>query len=165
MNGLVEDLAHVALIGIGATAAMDAWLWFLRRMNVPALNFAFIGRWVGHWRTGKWMHDSIAKAAPVKGELALGWAIHYATGVVFAGLLVSIYGWSWVNSPRLLPAVAVGVGTVVLPFLVMQPEMGAGVASSKTATPLRNCARSLANHAVFGFGLYVAARFIAWVSQ
>jgi hypothetical protein len=165
MNGLAEELSRIILIGIGATAAMDAWLWLLRRMNVPTLNFAFIGRWVGHWRQGTWAHDSIAKAAPVKGELALGWAVHYASGIAFAGLLVSLYGMAWVNDPRLLPALAVGIGTAVVPFLVMQPAMGAGIASSRTLTPFRNCLRSLTNHAVFGLGLYLAAIFIAWISQ
>lgn len=162
MNGLVEALTRIALIGIGATAVMDTWLWVLKRMDVPALNFAFIGRWVGHWRHGQWAHNSIAKAEPVKGELALGWAVHYATGIAFAGLLVSLYGLAWVSSPRLLPALSVGIGTVVVPWLVMQPAMGAGIASSRTPTPARNCLRSLANYTVFGFGLYLAAVFIAW---
>jgi len=35
--------------------------------------------------------------------------------------------------------------------------MGAGFASSKTPTPLRNCLRSLVTHGVFGLGLYVSA--------
>lgn len=165
MNGLTEDLIRIVLIGSGATAAMDIWLWMLKRMKVPALNFALVGRWVGHWRRGKWMHDAIAKAPPVKGELALGWAIHYATGIAFAGLLVCLYGWTWISSPRLLPALIVGIGTVAAPLLVMQPALGAGIASSRTPTPAKNCLRSLANHTVFGIGLYLAAVFVAWISQ
>jgi hypothetical protein len=35
--------------------------------------------------------------------------------------------------------------------------MGAGIASSRTPAPLTNSLRSLANHAVFGLGLYVSA--------
>jgi hypothetical protein len=46
-------------------------------------------------------------------------------------------------------------------LLVMQPAMGAGVASSKTRTPLRNCIKSIATHTVFGIGLYVAAAVVA----
>ena len=165
MNELMEYMPRIVLIGIGATAVMDAWLWLLKRMNVPALNFAFLGRWVGHWRQGKWMHDSMAKATSVKGELALGWLVHYLTGIVFATLLVCIYGLAWTRSPSLLPALWVGVGTVVVPLLVMQPAMGAGIASSRTPTPIKNCIRSVANHTVFGFGLYLAAAFIAWISR
>ena len=43
----------------------------------------------------------------------------------------------------------------------MQPAMGAGVAASRTAAPLRNVLRSLVNHTVFGAGLYLAARLVA----
>jgi hypothetical protein len=164
MNELPDYLLRVVLIGMGATAVMDAWLWLLKRIGVPALNFALIGRWVGHWRNGKWRHDAIAKAAPVKGELALGWAVHYGTGIAFAGLLASIFGTAWLSNPRLLPALAVGMVTVTAPLLIMQPAMGAGIASSRTATPFRNCLRSLANHTVFGCGLYLAAALLASLS-
>jgi hypothetical protein len=41
--------------------------------------------------------------------------------------------------------------------------MGAGVASSRTPTPMKNILRSLLNHAVFGLGLYLSALAIAHV--
>ncbi len=165
MNLFFEDIARVALIGIGATVVMDLWLLLLQRLGTPTLNFAMIGRWVGHWRRGVFMHEAIAKSAPVKGEAALGWMTHYATGVAFSALLAGVCGRQWVHSPTLLPALAVGVGTVAAPWLVMQPAMGAGVASSGTPSPGRNRARSLANHTVFGLGLYLAALLIAWISR
>jgi hypothetical protein len=165
MYELMENTARIALIGIGATAAMDTWALLLKRLNVPTLNFAFMGRWVGHWRRGTWMHDSIASATPVKGELALGWLVHYVIGVAFAGLLVGLYGLAWMKNPSLLPALSVGIGTVVAPLFVMQPAMGAGIASSRTPAPARNRIKSLANHTAFGIGLYLAAAFIAWISR
>jgi Protein of unknown function (DUF2938) len=157
----IDDALRILLIGIGATAAMDAWLLLLKRLKRPALNFALVGRWVGHIARGRWSHDAIARAAPVRGERALGWALHYATGVAFAALLVALSGTAWMRNPSLLPALAVGVGTVALPLFVMQPAMGAGIASSRTPTPLKNCLRSLTNHAVFGVGLYLAAAVTA----
>lgn len=165
MDQITEQVARVALIGIGATAVMDAWLLVQKRVGIPTLNFAFIGRWAGHLGRGRWAHAAIAKAAPVKGELALGWFVHCATGVAFAGLLVALFGIGWTTRPTLLPAICVGVGTVLIPLLVMQPAMGAGIASSRTAAPARNCLRSLANHTVFGAGLYLAALSIAWISR
>ena len=39
--------------------------------------------------------------------------------------------------------------------------MGAGFLALKTPTPLKNALRSLANHTVFGAGLYVAAAALA----
>jgi hypothetical protein len=163
MNDLLQDMTRVALIGIGATAAMDAWLLFLKRLDVPTLDFALVGRWVGHWRRGRWAHESIAKAAPIRNERALGWLVHYVTGVSFAGLMVALHGQAWVASPSLLPALLVGIGTVAAPWLVMHPAMGAGVASSRTPAPAKNRLRSLANHAVFGLGLYLSASLTAWI--
>lgn len=165
MNTFTANAAHIALIGMGATAVMDAWLLLLQRLGVPTLNFAMIGRWAGHWGRGIWTHDAIAKAAPVRGELALGWLVHYASGIAFAGLLAGLAGMDWAHQPTLLPAMGVGIATVAAPWLVMQPAMGAGIAASRTPAPAKNRLRSLANHSVFGLGLYLAAVLIARISR
>ena len=158
---LLHETLTVVLIGGGATLFMDIWLMFLKRLGVQTLNFAYIGRWVGHLCRGRVAHAAIGKAAPVRHELLLGWLTHYAVGLVFAAALVGMAGTGWVAVPALLPAVALGVGTVVFPLFVMQPAMGLGVAASRTPAPLKNCLRSLANHAVFGLGLFVSASVIA----
>lgn len=154
------DAARVMLVGIGATAVMDAWLLALRHVGVPTLDYALVGRWAGHLGRGRFAHARIGDAAAIPGERPLGWAIHYAVGIAFAALMVAVQGLAWLREPALLPAVAVGMATVVVPLLVMQPAMGAGVAASKTPTPLRNCLRSLATHAVFGVGLFLSAASI-----
>lgn len=160
MNPLLHDTARIALVGLGATATMDVWLWSLKRLGVPSLSFALVGRWVGHAVQGRWSHDGIAKSAPVRYEAALGWAVHYGVGLAFAALLVVVCGTAWLHQPTLWPALAFGVATVAMPLLVMQPAMGAGIASSKTAAPLKNCLKSLATHTVFGAGLFVTAVLI-----
>ncbi len=161
MTPFDADLSRLLLravaIGIGATAVMDLWLLLLKALGLPTLNFALLGRWVGHMPHGLWTHDAIAKAWPVRGELALGWLVHYLSGIAFALLLAALAGPAWLRAPSLLPALALGVGTVALPFFVMQPAMGAGIASSRTKTPVLNSLKSLANHTVFGLGLYAAA--------
>jgi len=161
----VALIVQVALIGIGATAVMDLWLVVIQRLGVPTLNFALIGRWAGHLLRGRFSHPAISKAEPIPGELAWGWVMHYAVGVGFAALLVIAQGASWTSKPTLVPAVAVGLFTVLIPLFVMQPAMGAGFASSKTPTPLKNCLRSVANHTVFGFGLYLSAAFGAFIAR
>jgi hypothetical protein len=162
---LLHDIIQIALIGIGATAVMDLWLSLLKRLGVQTLNIAFIGRWVGHLFRGRFAHAAIAKAQPIPAERALGWLAHYVIGIAFAGLLVAVSGMNWVADPTLLPAVLVGMGTVVAPLFLMQPAMGAGFAASKTPTPLKNCLRSLANHTVFGLGLFIAALLIDWIAR
>jgi hypothetical protein len=157
-----RDVAlQVVVIGVGATAVMDIWLLLLRQLGVPTLNFAYLGRWVGHLPRRRWTHDSIAKAAPIAGELWIGWAAHYAIGIAFAVLPVLWCGSEWARSPSLLPALLTGVVTAVAPLFVLQPALGAGIASSKTPAPVRNSVKSLANHTVYGLGLYLAAHVSA----
>jgi hypothetical protein len=159
-----QDLLHVALVGIGATAVLDTWFLVLKRLGVQTQPIAHIGRWVGHVFRGRPVHAAIAKAEPIPHEQVLGWLAHYAIGVAFAVLLVGLQGLEWLRRPSWAPAVAVGVCTVAAPLFVMQPAMGAGFAASKTPTPWRIRLRSLANHTVFGLGLYLSAAAMAAIS-
>ena len=152
-----NDLGRVALIGLGATALMDLWQLALARLGQPASNFGLVGRWVGHMRRGRFTHASIARAEPLRAEVALGWAIHYAVGLAFAGLLYLAAGPGWLDRPTPGPALLFGVLSVAAPFLLMQPAMGAGIAAARTPAPMKNRLRSLANHTVFGAGLYLGA--------
>jgi hypothetical protein len=165
MSDLMQSLSRTAAIGIGATLVLDLWLLTLGRLGMAKLNFAPIGRWVGHILRGRWAHDAIEKAPAIPGEAAWGWATHYAVGVVFAGLLVGIFGPGWLSQPSLVPALTIGACTVIAPLFVMQPAMGSGVAFSKTRSPLASSLRSLINHAVFGIGLYLSALVIARLWQ
>ncbi|HEY1090364.1 MAG TPA: DUF2938 domain-containing protein [Burkholderiaceae bacterium] len=157
----LQDISRLVLIGAGATAVMDVWLFALKRLGIPTLNFALIGRWAGHLLRGQFAHVAIGRAAPIPGELVVGWLVHYAIGIAFAALLVLMQGFAWTRQPTLLPAITLGMVTVLAPLCVLQPAMGAGLASSKTPTPVRNSLRSLANHTVFGLGLYLSTALTA----
>lgn len=157
--------ALAALLGIGATAFMDLWLLALSRLGVPVSSFALIGRWVAHMPRGRFVHDGIAKAVPVRAELALGWATHYVVGIAYAAMFIGLVGVDWLQRPTLLPALAFGVATLAAPWLVMQPAMGAGLAASRTPAPWANRLRSVANHAVFGLGLHLAALVLAGLAR
>jgi hypothetical protein len=158
-------IGHIALVGIGATAVMDAWLLVLARLGVPTTSFALVGRWVGHLPRGQFAHAAISKAEPVEFELGLGWLTHYLIGIAYAGLLVAVQGTAWLERPTYLPALVVGLVTVAAPWFVMQPAMGSGFLASKTPAPLTNCLRNLANHAVFGTGLFLAAAVLTWATK
>lgn len=158
---LLQDIGQILTIGIGATVVLDVWLLFLQRLGIPTLNFAYIGRWVGHLFRGKFAHAAIGRADPIPGELAFGWFTHYAIGIVFAAVLVSSQDATWLREPTPIPPLVVGICTVLAPLFVMQPAMGAGFASSKTATPARNVFRSIVNHVVFGLGLFAASLLAA----
>ncbi|MBX7099626.1 MAG: DUF2938 domain-containing protein [Myxococcaceae bacterium] len=153
----LASLLPAVPLGLGATAVMDVWGAALRRLGVPSLEPAMLGRWVGHLGRGTFRHVDIRQATPVRHERALGLVAHYAIGVTFAGLLLVFVGADWLVAPTLAPALLLGVVTVVAPWFILQPGLGAGVASSKTKTPVFNALKSLVTHTVFGLGLYLAA--------
>lgn len=163
MSEVVEFALRAILIGAGATVVMDVWAVLLRQCGVPSLNLAFLGRWIGHLPRGRWIHASIASATPIGGESCIGWCAHYAIGITFSALLLGTHGVQWARTPSLPPALFVGMMTVIAPLFILQPGMGAGMASWKTPTPVFNALKSLATHTVFGVGLYLAALATAWM--
>jgi hypothetical protein len=152
-----EVALRILAIGVGATILMDAWLLLLKRTGIAASNFALLGRWLGHLFRGEPIRGAPAKAPPIRGEALLGWSTHYIVGILFAAALIGVEGLEWARAPTLLPALFTGIVTVLAPLFILQPAMGAGVASTRTPTPLLNNLKSLANHSIFGVGLYLAA--------
>jgi len=153
----MDMLASVVVTGIGATLVMDGWSVVRKRLlAIPAPDYALVGRWVGHMAHGQFRHERIAASPAVAGERLLGWSVHYLTGILFAALLPAIWGAEWLHAPAPGPAMLVGIGTVLAPFLVMQPGMGAGIAASRTPRPGAARLQSLVTHTVFGLGLYIS---------
>jgi Protein of unknown function (DUF2938) len=145
----------ILVIGVGATVTMDIVAVVLHRvLGTTSPDYTFVGRWVGHMAHAQFRHESIATATPVAGERAIGWFIHYVTGIAYAALLLAIWGGAWAHHPTLLPALVVGLGTIVVPFLIMQPAFGLGIASSRHPSPAAARLRSLTAHFIFGLGLY-----------
>jgi hypothetical protein len=161
MTTRAELLVYAMAIGVGATAIMDLWAALQRRLfGVRPLDYALVGRWLGHLAHGQVRHTMIASSPPVACERFIGWVAHYATGIAFAACLLAIRGIEWVRDPSLSPALLLGLATIVFPFFVLQPALGAGIAASRTPQPNVARARSVVTHLVFGIGLYVSASLI-----
>ena len=155
---LLDVVVRAVVIGVGATVVMDLWAAFLRAsFGVASLDLALLGRWVGHVAGGRLTHESIGRSAPIRYERAIGWTAHYAIGVAFAAVLLVAAGVDWMERPTILPPMVVSWVTLVAPFFVMQPAMGAGVAASRTPRPNHARLRSVATHTVYGLGLYASA--------
>ena len=61
------------LLGLGATATMDAGAEVVRRTTgVEPLDYRLLARWIGHMGRGRFTHASIADADPVSGEATQG---------------------------------------------------------------------------------------------
>lgn len=147
------------LIGCGATALLDLWAILLNRAFAsPLPNWALVGRWFGHMPAGRFAHASMAEAAPIDGELTIGWVMHYAIGALYGVLLAALAGGvAWLQAPTLAPAMVTGYVTVFAAWLLLQPGMGLGFFASRTPKPVRTMALNLAAHTVFGLGLWASA--------
>ena len=84
-------------------------------------------------------------------------------GITFAIAFVALVGNNWLQDPTLIPAIVFGVGTVLMPFFIMQPSFGLGFAASKTPNPTQARLRSLMNHTAFGVDLYLFALLVSWL--
>jgi hypothetical protein len=158
---MIPDLRYLlgaALVGIGATLLIDLWALFLKRgFNIPSLSYCLLGRWVLHMPSGTFVHRSINAAEQKPYECPLGWVAHYTIGIGFSIVFVLLASKGWLERPTLFPAVAFGVVTTLVPFLIMQPSLGLGLAASRTPKPAQARVKSLMTHTVFGIGLYLWA--------
>ena len=160
----MSEPLRVVLLGTGATLAMDIWTIALRRLaNIPSLDYRLVGRWIGCFHKGRLVHHPIFATQPVTGEKWLGWAAHYAIGIAFAWLFTLLVGPAWLDRPSPAAPIFFGAASVLVPYFVMQPALGLGVAASRTPNPRSARLKSLATHLVFGAGLYLSALLLARV--
>lgn len=156
MIDLVSLFWPAVVIGSIATLVMDVWgklraRWF----GVKGLDYGWVGRWFLALPTGTFVHNP-AHDSPINGaERALGWALHYAIGMVFALVLLALTLEEGPRPPSVMEALLMGAITVLAPYLILQPALGAGVFASRSPSPWRMRKQALLNHLVFGFGLFL----------
>jgi hypothetical protein len=164
MSNLPLSFIGAILIGLGATLTTDLWALFLNRaFKIASPNYCLVGRWLRTMPEGIFRHANIASAPQKSSECTLGWIAHYMIGVTFAIAFVAFAGNNWLQHPTLIPAIVFGGGTVLMPFFIMQPAFGLGVAASKTSNPMQARLRSLMNHTAFGIGLYLFGLLVGWL--
>ena len=152
-----ETLGQGAVIGVLATIGLDIWATVAKLVfRLPTANWALVGRWFGHMPRGTFVHPSIADAAPVRNELAIGWIAHYCTGIVYGIAYLVIVQHLIPVGPSFISALVFGLVTLVAPWLIMQPGMGAGAFASRTPQPNLVRLTNLSMHGVFGAFLYLA---------
>lgn len=158
---MLEFLVRAVLIGIGATALIDLWAQILKRaFGLPAANWALVGRWFAHLPRGRLLHEDIARSEPVPNELAIGWIAHYLVGILFAAIVLAIWGLGWAQNPTFLPALIVGLATIGCGWFILQPGMGAGIAAAKRANAGQLRLLNIVSHTIFAVGLYGTALLI-----
>lgn len=150
----MRRMAQAAVIGAGATAVMDAGAEVLRRTcGTTSLDYALVGRWIGHMPRGVVAHRSIKEADPIVHERRIGWAAHYAIGAGIAIGMAAVRP-TWLERPTLIPAVVTGLATTAAPWLCMQPAFGMGWRHRGPRTPSRSgsaaCALTVSTESGYG---------------
>ena len=144
------------LIGIIATIGMDIWAAVVKYVfRLPTADWAMVGRWFGHMPRGMFAHHPISDTAPIPNELVIGWIAHYITGLVYGLAYLYIVQVLLTSGPSLISALVFGLVTLVAPWFIMQPGMGAGIFAARTPRPGLMRLINLSMHTVFGVSLYL----------
>jgi len=149
--------------GLFATLVMDVCGALVRSTGLTAgLPPQLIGKWFAYLLHGRLIHDDIAASPDIPVSLALVVAIHYAIGILLAGIFTLLT--SRTSRSRSMPLLALGFGivTVALPWFVMFPAMGFGVAGTQSPEEFLLTRTSAVNHAFLGFGLMLWPAVARW---
>ena len=139
---------------------MDIWAAVVKYVfRLPTTDWAMVGRWFGHMPRGLFTHHPISDAVPISNELAIGWIAHYITGLVYGLAYLYIVQVLFSSGPSLISALVFGLVTLVAPWFIMKPGMGAGIFASRTPRPGLMRLINLSMHTVFGLSLY-----LGWLS-
>ena len=142
--------------GVIATFSLDVLSMMAARLQLSApLPPHLIGRWLAFIARGQLCHADIAHAPGVSHEMAIALPVHYAIGIVLTGVYILSMSYAG-RAPRNLGlALAFGLCTNVLPWLLMFPAMGYGFFGSHGPEGTRLFLSSLLNHALFGIGIWL----------
>lgn len=158
MTGTIEVMITAVLVGIAGTAILDLFSLLMERLfGVPATNWRMVGRWLGHMLAGRFVQPNLKQAEPISSEHAIGWIFHYVVGAGYGPLLVALWGADWLRAPEFTAPMILVLVLLVLPFFVMMPAMGLGIAGARTPNPTVTRLKSVLGHSVFGIGMYLAA--------
>ena len=145
-------------VSIVATLATDAWQRLLQTIaGIAPANWALVGRWIVRIFRGVFVRRPITATPQVNGEVAIGWAFHYAVGVFYAALYLAIMGFGFNSGPTLASPLIFAIVLLVAPWFILQPALGLGFIASHSPNPAATRTVNASVHAVFGLGLYLGA--------
>jgi len=149
--------------GIFATVVLDIWQRILfAASGIPPSNWGLIGRWFAYMPRGRLVHRPIAETPAVSGEATVGWTMHYLVGLAYGFAYLGLMVFVLDRPPSLLNGFAFGAASVVIPWFVMQPCLGAGMMARLAPSPWVPRLNALAAHVIYGLalfaGVWLAAR-------
>ena len=140
------DVAMVAASVVGGSA-----------FSSDRLGPGMIGRWASGLLRGRLSRVDISREPAQRGELALGLATHYVTGVVLTQAFL-LAPPRWNGRRGFMAGTVYGISTAVLPLLMMFPSMGYGRFGLRSGEAGRLNRIMLVGHIAFGVGIGLWAR-------
>jgi hypothetical protein len=148
------SMLQVLICGLVATGLLDLWQRFLLlTRGLPPTSWALVGRWFNSTLRGRPFPGPAAQLSPVRGELAMGWVVHYAVGIGYGLVYVLGLGSAGFDLSSPWTGLAFGLASVAVPFFFFMPAMGAGLLGRHAPNPRLARMLATASHAVFGLGL------------
>ncbi len=143
--------------GVLATVTMDVAMEAASRLGGNAfisdrLGLDMIGRWAPDLLRGRWHHADIRSEPARRGEVALGLATHYVTGIVLTEAFLLLPRRES-GRPSFPAGMAFGIATAALPLFVMFPSMGYGWLGLRSGDAARLGRIMLLGHTAFGVGI------------
>jgi hypothetical protein len=140
--------------GALATLSMDAVFLAVSRLGGAAftsdkIGLELVGRWAGGLTRGRCRHADLCAEPALRGEAALGLAVHYLTGIALTQSYYELLRRGG-HKPSLASAMAFGAATALLPLLVMYPSWGLGPMGVRSGEALRLLRIMLLGHTAFG---------------
>jgi hypothetical protein len=157
MAAITRPIAAVpasVTVGVLATLSMDAV--FLAAGQLGGASFTsdkigldLVGRWAGGLARGRLRHADMAAGPALRGEAAMGLAVHYLTGIALTQAYYEALHRGG-RKPGVLSATVFGAATTVLPLLVMYPSWGLGPFAVRSGEAARLLRIMLLGHTAFG---------------
>jgi hypothetical protein len=157
MAGLTRPITGVPAsvkVGVLATLSMDAVFVAASqlggsRFTSDKVGLDLVGRWAGGLARGRLRHADMAAEPALRGEAALGLAVHYLTGITLTQAYYEMLRRGGLK-PGVLSATAFGVATALLPTLVLYPSWGLGPFAHRSDEAARLLRIMLMGHTAFG---------------
>ena len=150
------------IIGLIATVTMDALNGGATKLRLIAtLSPHSLGRWFASVARGRPVVKDINQMPPIKHEMVIAVSGHYAIGVTLALVYLLTTSSLGLTPRNPITALAFGVCTNVLPWLLMFPAMGYGVFGAHGPIGTRLFQSSLVNHLFYGVGLWLGVSILS----
>ena len=149
-------ILQAVVAGLFATVVLDLWQRLLHAAaGIPPADWGLIGRWFAYIPKGRLIHRPIGETPAVAGEAAIGWTMHYLVGLAYGFAYLGLLVFVLERAPSLVNGLVFGAVSVVIPWFLMQPGLGAGIMARLAPNPWVPRLNALASHVLYGGALFV----------